>query len=125
MQFEQFFETLSTICMKVLPLLGVVLLVYLIIMVHHLIQTLKSATKTFDEVNMQIRKLDVPLNTVSEISKSVDHVHELTKESLNQLSVTIFEALNALKKWWTDFIHKKNKENHEEVGVCQDEQGEN
>ena len=82
MQLENFFNSISFISIKLLPLLGIILLVYLIIMVKNLIVTLKTANKTLEEVNIQIRKLDVPLNTVSEISKSIDSVHELTKESV-------------------------------------------
>ena len=107
MQLEQFFETLSYICMKILPMLGVVLLVYLIMMVRSLIICLKSATKTFDEANHQLRKLDVPLHTVSEISKSVDHVHDLTKESLKSISLSLFQTISALKEWLANFLHKE------------------
>lgn len=109
MQLEEFFEALSFICMNVLPLLGVILLVYLIIMVRNLIVCLKSAAKTLDEANNQLRKLDVPLNTVSEISKSVDYVHDLTKESLKSISLSLFQALSALKEWLMNFIHKEQE----------------
>ena len=98
MQLENFFNSISFICIKVLPLVGIVLLIYLIIMVKNIITCLKSATKTLDEVNVQIRKLDVPLNTVTEISKSIDHVHDLTKESVKSISVNIYQALNTIKE---------------------------
>ena len=110
MQLEEFFNTLSFICMKVLPLLGVILAIYLILMIRNLIVCLKSASKTLDEANNQLRKLDVPLNTVSEISKSVDHVHDLTKESLKSISVSLFQSLSALKEWLIKFTHKEEQE---------------
>ena len=94
MQLESFFESISFISLKVLPLLGAVLLVYLIIMIKNVITCLKSATKTLDEANNQLRKLDVPLNTVAEISKSVDYVHDLTKESVKSVSTTIYQNMN-------------------------------
>lgn len=110
MQLEQFFESISFICIKVLPLLGVVLTIYLIIMVKNVITCLKSVTDTFNEANHQLRKLDVPLNTVTEISKSVDYVHDLTKESLKTVSTSLYQYLSALKDWIYQLIHKSEKE---------------
>lgn len=113
MQLEQFFESISFICIKVLPLLGVVLTIYLIIMVKNVITCLKSVTDTFNEANHQLRKLDVPLNTVTEISKSVDYVHDLTKESLKTVSTSLYQYLSALKDWIYQLIHKSEKEDIE------------
>lgn len=110
MQLENFFESISFISLKVLPLLGVVLLVYLIIMIKNVITCLKSATKTLDEANNQLRKLDVPLNTVAEISKSVDYVHDLTKESMKSVSTTIYQNINMIKEWFNNMLHKTKKE---------------
>ncbi len=108
MQLENFFNSISFISIKLLPLLGIILLVYLIIMVKNLIVTLKTANKTLEEVNIQIRKLDVPLNTVSEISKSIDNVHELTKESVKSISVNIYQALNTIKEQIQRILKKEN-----------------
>ena len=108
MQLENFFNSISFISIKLLPLLGIILLVYLIIMVKNLIVTLKTANKTLEEVNIQIRKLDVPLNTVSEISKSIDSVHELTKESVKSISVNIYQALNTIKEQIQRILKKEN-----------------
>lgn len=117
MQLENFFESISFISLKVLPLLGVVLLVYLIIMIKNVITCLKSATKTLDEANNQLRKLDVPLNTVAEISKSVDYVHDLTKESVKSVSTTIYQNMNQVKELFNKTIHKVKKEDKTEVTV--------
>ena len=110
MQLEDFFNSISFISLKVLPLLGVVLVVYLIIMIKNLITCLKSATKTLDEANNQLRKLDVPLNTVAEISKSVDYVHDLTKESVKSVSTTLYQNLNLIKEKFNQMLHKTKKE---------------
>lgn len=117
MQLESFFESISFISLKVLPLLGAVLLVYLIIMIKNVITCLKSATKTLDEANNQLRKLDVPLNTVAEISKSVDYVHDLTKESVKSVSTTIYQNMNQVKELFNKTIHKVKKEDKTEVTV--------
>ena len=117
MQLEIFFESISYVSLKILPLLGVVLLVYLIVMIKNLITCLKSATKTLDEANNQLRKLDVPLNTVAEISKSVDYVHDLTKESVKSVSTTIYQNMNQLKELFNKTIHKVKKEDKTESTV--------
>ena len=115
MQLESFFESISFISLKVLPLLGAVLLVYLIIMIKNVITCLKSATKTLDEANNQLRKLDVPLNTVAEISKSVDYVHDLTKESIKSVSLSLYQSINMLKEWINNLLHKTKEEVSETV----------
>lgn len=117
MQLDNFFESISYISIKILPLLGVVLLVYLIIMIKNVITCLKSATKTLDEANNQLRKLDVPLNTVAEISKSVDYVHDLTKESVKSISTSIYQNMNQMKEWFNKTIHKVKKEEKVETTV--------
>ena len=117
MQLESFFESISFISLKVLPLLGAVLLVYLIIMIKNVITCLKSATKTLDEANNQLRKLDVPLNTVAEISKSVDYVHDLTKESVKTVSTTVYQNMNQVKELFNKAIHKVKKEEKVETTV--------
>lgn len=118
MELENFFNSISFVCIKLLPLLGLILLIYLIIMVKNLIITLKTANKTLEEVNIQIRKLDVPLNTVSEISKSIDNVHELTKESVKSISVNIYQALNTIKEQIQRILKKENKvENVSNEGI--------
>lgn len=115
MELEQFFESISYMSLKILPLLGVVLLIYLIIMIRNIIGCLQSATKTLDEANNQLRKLDVPLNTVAEISKSVDYVHDLTKESMKTVSNSLYQYLTTLKATINRLIQKLKKEETDEI----------
>ena len=55
----------------------------------------------------------MPLNTVAEISKSVDYVHDLTKESVKSVSATVYQNMNAIKEWFNHLLHKTKKETQE------------
>ena len=71
MTMEQLLYMVSFIAKCLLPVLGVVLLVYIILFVKELIITLKEVTKTLSTVDEQVKKLDAPLKTAEDLSHTL------------------------------------------------------
>ena len=106
MTTDQFIEFLSVLCTKLLPILGVVVLVFVIQLLRKMIQffvnlqkTLSSVDSTIGVVEEQIRKLDAPLNTVNEFSQTLDTLHEMGQNALKSALMSIIANLNVIRDW--------------------------
>ena len=122
-EIEGLFVALSKVANYILPVLGVILLVYLIYFVRTLIDTLKDLSITLLTTEKEISKLDGPLNTVNELCKTVDDVHASTKKMANKVSQVIVENFETVKSWFTD-INKKEESNKETHNIVEAEVGE-
>lgn len=122
MEMEQFFTVLSEICLKILPVVGVILLIYLIVFVHRLLgflvslnKAVDSANSTIHEAEIQIRKLDGPLQTATEISESVTKVHRLSEHALTTLIQMMMENFSAIKEYLHSILNKEKNENRNDA----------
>ena len=99
MEIELLFSTLAKLASYLLPVLGVILLIYLIIFVKNLIDTLKDLSLTLLTAESEIRKLDGPLNTANELSQTVDEVHHATKAAVTKASKAVSDNFDVVKNW--------------------------
>lgn len=113
MNTDQLIEVISNLCLKLLPVLGVVLLIYLVILVVNANKTMKSLDVTLsktndlvDECKGQIRKLDKPLNTIGDLSETVDDVHASAKNAVNSAINTIATNMEHVKEWISNLKNK-------------------
>lgn len=121
MGLDQLLELTSSVAAKALPIAGLVLLIFLAIFVKHLIVLLKSANdavinmaKTMDTANRQLETLDKPLNTLNELSDTVDCVHEAGKHAVRSTLVTIIENFSSIKDWILASMKKDSSEFEDE-----------
>lgn len=103
---DQLIELLSEVCARLLPVAGLVLLVFLILFVKNLIIALKTlvvtlttTNKMIEDCNIQVNKLDKPLATMNELSESVDQVHTMTKNALTSTIAVILNNLENIRDW--------------------------
>lgn len=101
MTVDVFFSTFAKVAGWILPVLGIVALVYLILIFKELLQTVKSATKMLDTTEQQLRKLDAPLSTAENISHTVDEVHETTKKAVKTAAASIVKNVDQIKDWFS------------------------
>ncbi len=80
-----------------LPVAGVIALIYLALLFKKLIESLKEIDRTLIIVEDQVRKLDDPLNTVQDLSHTVDDVHHSTREAVIHASASIKENMEKAK----------------------------
>ena len=122
MGLDQLLELTSSVASKALPICGVVVLIFLAVFVKHLIVLLKNAndavvkmSKTLETTNRQLEK---PLNTLNELSETVDCVHEASKHAVRSTLVAVIENFSSIKDWV--FAGMKKEDDHdEEDGVSE------
>ncbi|MEF9919789.1 MAG: histidine kinase [Erysipelotrichaceae bacterium] len=110
MGLDQLLELTSSVSMKLLPILGAIILVFLIVFVHHLIKvltqtntTLVAMSKTIEITNNELKQLEKPLATLNELSETVDCVHEASKNAVRSAFITIIENFSSIKEWFMKF----------------------
>ena len=81
---DQLIELLSQVSYKLLPIAGLILLIFLIVFFKNLISAMKALTKTLETTNEQVRKLDKPLETVEDLSNTLDKVHNASKGAIGK-----------------------------------------
>ena len=71
---------------------------------------LKDLSLTLLTAESEIRKLDGPLNTANELSKTVDEVHYATKNAVTRASMIVSENFDIVKEWVLDKKKSSDKE---------------
>lgn len=116
MTTDQFIEFFSRLCNQLLPILGCVLIIFLISLLRKIIKffitlntTLLTINTTVETTNEQIRKLDAPLNTVSELSETVDNLHKMSQNATKSALIAVLSNLNAIKDWILGQLEKDER----------------
>ena len=125
MGLNELLELTSAVAVKILPILGVIAIIFLIIFLKRLAavvvnaDTVVSAMKeTLDTTNRQLETLDKPLNTLNELSDTVDAVHEASKTAVKSAVVAIIENFSTIKDWALTKTQKHvNEDRSEEHGT--------
>lgn len=106
MTTDQFIEFFSELCSKLLPIVGVIVLIYIILLLRKIIQffvslqkTMVTVDSTVSVVEEQIRKLDAPLNTVTEFSQTLDNLHEMSQNAVKSALLALISNLNVIRDW--------------------------
>ena len=122
MGLDQLLELTSNVAAKALPIVGVIVLIFLVIFVRHLIVLLKSANeavismkKTLDTTNKELETLEKPLQTLNELSETVDSVHEASSTM-----VMVIENFSLIKDWILHHMGKDGSDEQQEE-ACEQE----
>ena len=108
MNSDQILSGIAFIAKYILPVVGVVALVYLALLFRKLIETLKEVDRTLILAEDQVRKLDAPLATVEDLSHTVDDVHHKTREAVTNAADSVKKNAVVAKTW---FEEKRNSSN--------------
>ena len=127
MGLDQLLELTSNVAAKALPIVGVIVLIFLVIFVRHLIVLLKSANeavismkKTLDTTNKELETLEKPLQTLNELSETVDSVHEASKHAVRSTMVMVIENLSLIKDCILHHMGKDGSDEQQEE-ACEQE----
>lgn len=99
MTLDSFLILLSDTAWKLVPVVLVVLLIYVIILLRHAIELAKQTKQTMHTVQDDLKKLDKPLQTVNELSETINLVHEASRNAVRSVLVTIIENASSIKDW--------------------------
>lgn len=115
MELDQLLNLTSVVAGKLLPICGVIALIFLCIFLRKLIKVMISTNDavtsmktTLDSANRQLEALDKPMQTLNELSETVDCVHEASKNAVKSALVTIIDNIGTIKDAFMP--SKKDKE---------------
>ena len=109
---DLFIDAAAMLSQRLLPILGVTVLIILIIVllnINKLIKSLNTNTKdldkTVDLVNSSLEKAQQPIDTVVSLSKTVDKVHESGIVVVKEAAGVIASNFTVMK----DYINNQSK----------------
>lgn len=114
---DQLLNGLSALSVLLLPILGVVVLIFLILILYHILKMTKQISGTVTKVDStlqtvedRLNDLKGPLHTINRISGSVDLVQDATENAVKTFVVAVSSNIDLIKDWVTTFFDKrKNK----------------
>ncbi|MBW9211890.1 MULTISPECIES: hypothetical protein [Terrabacteria group] len=96
---------LQLVCAKLLPVLGVVVLVFICMVLKRLITLLESINKTVNQleptmklVDESLEKVQAPLDTTVKYSKSLDSIHDKVSSAVSKASKAVSDNLKKKKE---------------------------
>lgn len=105
---NDFFEIISFIANRLLPVLFFVILVYVIVILHRIARALKTAKNRVEELQNTISLVDENLaslatttKSIANMSVSIDSAHEKSKEKIKEFSSKLGDSVSK--------VHEKSK----------------
>lgn len=105
---NDFFEIISFIANRLLPVLFFVILVYVIVILHRIARALKTAKNRVEELQNTISLVDENLSSlatttksIANMSVSIDSAHEKSKEKIKEFSSKLGDSVSK--------VHEKSK----------------
>lgn len=108
-------NSLSIVSMQLLPILGVAVLVFIMVVLKRVFDLLKKVDKTVDQVDETLKKIDGPITTVVNISKTVDFVNSAAENAVKTLAITAAKNFSFINSWIKQTFAKKKVDDPEET----------
>ncbi|MBR3839780.1 MAG: hypothetical protein IKM20_01425 [Erysipelotrichales bacterium] len=104
---DQLLLSLKEVCELLLPVMGVVVLIYLALLFRKLIQLLTKAETLLNNVDNKVTRLEKPLDTVESICGTIDNVHVATVNGVNGAIDYIVHNFSTIMDWFKEVIEKR------------------
>lgn len=96
---------LQLVSVQLLPIVGLVVLIFLCLLLKKAILLVEHVTKTVDQleptmklVDQSLEKVQAPLDTTVKYSKSLDNMHDKMSSAMSKASKAVSQNLESLKK---------------------------
>lgn len=111
---NDFFEIISFIANRLLPVLFFVILVYVIVILHRITRALKTAKNRVEELQNTISLVDENLaslatttKSIANMSVSIDSAHEKSKEKIKEFSSKLGDSVSKVQEKSKNLFRKK------------------
>lgn len=111
---NDFFEIISFIANRLLPVLFFVTLVYVIMILHRIARALKTAKNRVEELQNTISLVDENLaslatttKSIANMSVSIDSAHEKSKEKIKEFSSKLGDSVSKVQEKSKSLFKKK------------------
>ncbi len=102
-------ESLSSVSLLLLPVLGAAVLIVLLILLIRVFDLLKKVDKTVAHVDETLMKIDGPINTVVNVSKTIDFVNSAAENAAKTIAVTAAKNISVIIDWLKQLLNKHNE----------------
>ena len=113
---DAFFNSLSEISVIFLPILGAMVLIFLLFLFYRLYFMMKKVDllldrvdRTMNVVDQELNELKTSIEVLSGVAKGVMYVQNFTKHSLMTATVYLAEHFEFIKQWFQDIFDKKSE----------------
>lgn len=113
---DAFFNRLSEISVIFLPILGAVVLVFLLFLFYRLYLMMKKldllldhVDRTMNLVDQELNELKTSIEVLSGVAKGVMYVQNFTKHSLMTAVVFLAEHFEGIKQWIKEIFDKETE----------------
>ena len=117
---DELLNQLSALSVQLLPILGVIVLIFLVLIFNFILKLLKQLSGTVIKVDSTIQTVEDrlndlkgPLHTINRISGSVDLVQDATEKAFKTFVVTVASNFDVIKDWFTNLIDKRKNKKQE------------
>ncbi len=117
---DELLNQLSALSVQLLPILGVIVLIFLVLIFNFILKLLKQLSGTVIKVDSTIQTVEDrlndlkgPLHTINRISGSVDLVQDATEKAVKTFVVTVASNFDVIKDWFTNLIDKRKNKKQE------------
>lgn len=111
---DELLIALYNVCVRLLPIIGVFVLIFLLILLGKLMTFMNklnmgmdSVNRTLIEVDRDVQQFRDPLNTVVKISHTVDEVHDASKEAAKNVIAAGKQHADAIKTQVSNLFKKE------------------
>lgn len=119
-KMDELLNQLSALSVQLLPILGVIVLIFLVLIFNFILKLLKQLSGTVIKVDSTIQTVEDrlndlkgPLHTINRISGSVDLVQDATEKAVKTFVVTVASNFDVIKDWFTNLIDKRKNKKQE------------
>lgn len=113
--FDTLLVSLKEICVLLLPILGCVILVYLILILRKVLGTLTKLESVITNVDGKITQLEGPLNTFTKLAVTIDGVHDASVRGVNGAVAFLVKHMETITNWFKTLLDEYNNETKESV----------
>lgn len=108
---ETLLVSLNEVCILLLPILGAIVLGYLILILHKVSLALTKAETVLTNVDGKINQLEAPLHTMTTLAHTVDDVHAASVRGVNKAISFLVKHMSTITAWLKDLLEEYNLSN--------------
>jgi predicted PurR-regulated permease PerM len=113
---DELIKQLSALSVLLLPILGVVVLIFLVLILYRFLKIAKQLSGTVVKVDSTIQTVEDrlndlkgPLQTINRISGSVDLVQDAAEKAVKKMVVAVSSNYDLIKDWVSTFFDKRKQ----------------
>lgn len=107
--FEELLVSLKDVSVLLLPILGCIVLVYLILILKKVLGTLTKVEGVLSNVDGKLNQLEAPLTTFNKLAHTIDDVHDASVRGVNGAISYLAKNMATITAWFKQLLDEYNE----------------